>query len=505
LDGLDEVSEECSDEFIREIRRFTEDYFKNIFIVSCRIASHKYRFQGFTDVEIADFNSEQVEAFVKKWFVVVAKNEAKKGEAVANKFISAIKQPENKQIIELAVTPILLNLTCLVFQPKSKFPLKRSELYKQGLNILLIKWDEAKDVKRDNLYRYLPLENKIELLSQLAAINFEKNQYFFEESEVERFIVDYLRTLPHTQTEQSTLYINSQIVLDSIEAQHGLLVERAKGIYSFSHLTFQEYFTAKYFVDKQNWQGLATHITKKQWREVFLLTSEMVKSSDELLRLMKEKIDVLVASDNKFQQFLVWINQKSLSIETQCQPAAIRAFYLGLACSLELYPELDLDLSFARNIDNQFVFSPRMNVDIVLARNLIRSRTLTFTYVMNFDVANRSQKRARALVKDLEFNPDIVDGELKRSLQQIKEQLPNFEETESFKEWWVVNGHNWTEQLRTIIIKHCNIGQVWQFSKEQKNFLQQYYNANKLLVECLSNSEISPEARQKLEKTLFQL
>ena len=33
------------------------------------------------------------------------------------------------------------------------------------------------------------------------------------------------------------------------ESHHGLLVERATDIYSFSHLTFHEYFTAKYISD----------------------------------------------------------------------------------------------------------------------------------------------------------------------------------------------------------------------------------------------------------------
>jgi predicted NACHT family NTPase len=72
-------------------------------------------------------------------------------------------------------------------------------------------------------------------------------------------------------------------VLKSIEAQHGLLVERARGIYSFSHLTFQEYFTARYFVessDPQALENLSSHITEKRWREVFLLTTEMLPNAE---------------------------------------------------------------------------------------------------------------------------------------------------------------------------------------------------------------------------------
>jgi predicted NACHT family NTPase len=33
----------------------------------------------FTDVEVADFDEEQIEAFAEKWFVAVARNSRKEG------------------------------------------------------------------------------------------------------------------------------------------------------------------------------------------------------------------------------------------------------------------------------------------------------------------------------------------------------------------------------------------------------------------------------------------
>ncbi|MBW4577189.1 MAG: NACHT domain-containing protein [Aphanothece sp. CMT-3BRIN-NPC111] len=75
LDGLDEVAEADEYEVVAHIRRFFEKYFKNQFIITCRIAASNYKFQEFTDVEVADFNSEQVEVFAKKWFLAVARND----------------------------------------------------------------------------------------------------------------------------------------------------------------------------------------------------------------------------------------------------------------------------------------------------------------------------------------------------------------------------------------------------------------------------------------------
>ena len=65
--------------------------------------------------------------------------------------------------------------------------------------------------------------------------------------------------------------------------QHGLLVERAKGIYSFSHLTFHEYFAARYLANISD--SIIFHNTLNRlrvygddypWREVLGLLKEMV-------------------------------------------------------------------------------------------------------------------------------------------------------------------------------------------------------------------------------------
>jgi hypothetical protein len=54
------------------------------------------------------------------------------------------------------------------------------------------------------------------------------------------------------------------------------------------------------------------------------------------------------------------------------------------------------------------------------------------------------------------------------------------------------------------MIEHGNIGHDWQFTDEQKEQLQHYYHANKLLVDCLnSDGYISRQVRQEIEETLL--
>ncbi|NJL21044.1 MAG: hypothetical protein HC895_09850 [Leptolyngbyaceae cyanobacterium SM1_3_5] len=54
------------------------------------------------------------------------------------------------------------------------------------------------------------------------------------------------------------------------------------------------------------------------------------------------------------------------------------------------------------------------------------------------------------------------------------------------------------------MVKHRNIGHNWEFSDAQKKLLQQYYDANLLLVNCLSSEcDVSLAVREEIEETLL--
>jgi hypothetical protein len=100
-----------------------------------------------------------------------------------------------------------------------------------------------------------------------------------------------------------------------------------------------------------------------------------------------------------------------------------------------------------------------------------------------------------------DFNPEIEEP-----IQQLQAQLHHLaKDDDSFMEWWKKNGKSWTEQLRSLMIQHRDIGHDWQqFKKQQRELLTQYYNANKLLVDCLnSGCVVSDEVRKEIENTLL--
>ena len=306
LDGLDEVREEENSRVLSEICKLSNRFYENHFVMTCRIAAREYTFDQFSEVEVADFDDKQIEAFANNWFKL-------KDPVKAEKFVRKLRA--NAPIKELATNPLLLTLLCLVFETTADFPSNRSELYEEGLDILLKKWDAERNIERDQLYKNLSLKRKEDLLGRIALETFERSEYFFKQKTVEKYITDYISNLPDINTDPQALHLDSIAILRSIEAQHGLLIERAKGIYSFSHLTFHEYFTARDIVlGSQAKQGslenLVRHITEKRWREVFLLTVGMFPNADHFLRLIKHEIELTIA-DKNLQKLMLFINKKA--------------------------------------------------------------------------------------------------------------------------------------------------------------------------------------------------
>ena len=513
FDGLDEIREEDAYQAIMQIREFSDQYHTNRFVITCRIAAREYTFEKFTEVEVADFNNKQIKTFTEKWFQL-------KDLDLAKRFMQQLQS--NPPIEELATNPLLLTLLCLEFEDSGDFPTDRAELYKRGIATLLIKWDAKRGIERsdacgaayaEQVYKKLSVQRKQDLLSQIALTTFERKDYFFKQRDVEQYIADYIRNLPDAQTDPEALQLDSEAVLKSIEAQHGLLVERARGIYSFSHLTFQEYFTARKIVTSSDPQALekalqclVSHITEKSWREVFLLAVGMLQPADYLLRLMKQQVDALVATDEKLQQFLMWVSEKSSAVEVPYKPAAVRAFYFNL--ERDHHPWRDhacyRNSDIINLLDRRLYLLLQLGYVPTLDIGLDELLALACDRALKLDLAPSlyAFKGAFFLACDRAL---ALERELSQDLQELKQELPDLDRNErKFWQWWEGNSRAWTVRLRAMIINYRNIGHDWQFSDQQKERLGQYYYANQLLVECLnSDCYVSREVRSHIEDTLL--
>jgi predicted NACHT family NTPase len=261
------------------------------------------------------------------------------------------------------------------------------------------------------------------------------------------------------------------------------------GIYSFSHLTFQEYFTAKKIVASSNPEIIKSLLTEKRWREVYLLAGELNWNGDTLL-LLKQQIDLITAKDAELQQVLQWLSQKYRSVQSPYKPVAVRAFYLALV------RVLGLSLSRVHTNPNSLSRLYHSAGSFTRAGALARKQStnvLDLAFEVDLDVV---------LARVFTFN---LEPELSQTLQQIQAQVPNpDEDRERFDEWWQKEYQAWIEQLRAVRIPDFNVGQDGKLSQRLKNALKRYYEFNKYLIDRLNIScQVTSEVRAQIEDTLL--
>ncbi|MGP1382535.1 MAG: NACHT domain-containing protein [Thainema sp.] len=341
LDGLDEVPSDHLNIAIQQIQDLVDRYGDNRFIASCRTVAYHGGFPHFKDVMMAAFEDEQIEQFIRAWF----RSEKDRELGTAQKCWELLNSKDYAAAKELAQTPLLLTLLCVVYDQLQDFPKKRAPLYGEALDVLLSKWAAEKRLERDPIYRELSPELERILLSEIAYDSFAEDQLFFSQQtvtdQIKEFLISNLNAPKH---------LNSEAVLDAIELQQGILVERARDTYSFSHLTLQEYLTAKYIVDNQQVDWLVeNHLTDERWREVFLLVAGFMPGrtgADTLLEKMEQQAQIYAVKP-KLQALLQWANEATAGSESAIKPAAKRtaAVFLAITCAIARARALNLDLT----------------------------------------------------------------------------------------------------------------------------------------------------------------
>jgi len=373
LDGLDEVPTANLDNVIGTIQDFVDRYDQNRFIASCRTAAYRGGFTRFSDVGMADFDDQQIEQFIGNWF----SNEQDRERETGKKCWEILQEPKNKAAKELAHTPLLLTYLCLVYDRSQWFPANRSSLYQKALRILLEEWAAEKRINRDEIYEGLSIELEEQLLAEIAFHGFEADQLFFSRRELTSQVKEFLaETLSVPKT------LNGKAVLQTIEVQQGILVERAENAYSFSHLTLQEYLTAQYLADNNQWSEMVkNHITDSRWREVFLLLPGILtgkQGSNLFLKMLEQQANKYLQSEH-LKQLVQWATESTKFSSSNFNPAAKRIYALFLAIDLNLDFNRALALGIDLNSDLLSTFAPRIYKDHGLNFALKRIQALSTT------------------------------------------------------------------------------------------------------------------------------
>ena len=312
------------------------------------------------------------------------------------------------------------------------------------------------------------------MLSEIAHHAFQADRLFLPKREITDQIEKLLEEM--LADEQ---FIDGAAVLKSIEVQHGVLVERAEGIYSFSHLTLQEYLTAQYIDDhRQIEQLVSEHLTKQRWREVFLLVAGLMRGgADELLLLMEKEAQEYIITP-KLQALLHWAEQATAGSESDLKPVAKRAIALALANAI----------AFA-NINANTIA-----IVIAFANGNAYGNTNanTIAQVIADAITIVCELKELKIFKDVSFTVLIT------RLEALKAKIPDEKQPKEAHRTFV---KRW---LQTWLVAFNLPPELINLSEEEAEAWKNYFYANYLIIQCKEAAvRVSPKTWAEIEERML--
>ncbi len=306
LDGLDELAGAgVRREITAAVAALANRYPRNRYLVTSRLVGYEEApldRRDFVHHTVLPFADDDIRAFVQKWYTAREKDPVAVNERAAHLIKTIMDEPRIKT---LGVNPLLLTIIALVHRIEAELPHERVKLYDKCVTALVETWDKVRGVTVEDRQRpYYKYRRR--LLEQLAFWMHSQagetgRAREVKEGDLELQLTRFLLDNPKLQLDDEVARQEAQDFIRLAKARTGLLVERGDGVYTFAHLTFQEYLAASdmehrlaHSIDAL-WNEIRPRLHDPHWREVILLLlgslNKFEKHPTELVRRIFESRD----------------------------------------------------------------------------------------------------------------------------------------------------------------------------------------------------------------------
>lgn len=308
FDGLDELTHEDIRFKIKKIvESFSISYPFNTYIVTSRITGYyetSLDQEEFSHFKIQEFSDEQIYEFVKSWYNARETSKRESDEKI-NSLILAIHS--NKGVKRLSSNPLMLTIIALVHRIEAELPNERVKLYDRCTEALISTWEKYKGTN----IKKIGDARKRRRLEKLAYEMHILSKIYSEQTEIKAIELKKLMKeilLESEFTDEDIAEDEANQFVEFIRKRVGILVERGHGIYSFVHLTFQEYFAAcdisKRYISNldEMWILIEPKLIDSRWNEVMLLLMGKLAEYDEPLKDILTRI--IDKNDPEYENFI---------------------------------------------------------------------------------------------------------------------------------------------------------------------------------------------------------
>lgn len=279
FDGLDELV--CNKEktsLMNAINKYIEDFTEMSLqvIISGRNIDlfDTDLFANYEKITLLPFDVGQAFKLVKK----IIPNDKQK----ANNFVNAIKS--NQLSNSLTRTPMALTLTAILYRDDAvdlaELPANITELYNKFCDYYLNRWDMSKGISSQ--YKF---EETKHILAFIAKNLHKKGVQEIPKDELYIFLQGLNKSHSFSELE------NIDEFIESLKTRAGLvLFNEQEQAFSFSNLSFQEYFTSIYY-DDSNEKELLNNLYKEWWENpIIFYCGKQPKRDVFLSKVLKEVI-----------------------------------------------------------------------------------------------------------------------------------------------------------------------------------------------------------------------
>ena len=261
LDGLDELPDQVRPkvrELVTAIRQ--QSLGTPRIVVTCRIRSYdgKAVLPGFDAHELAPFDQKKIGAFAENWYMAQASRRVNR----FPKQIASLKAKDlkdaalAKELREVAENPMLLTVMAIIHQREIGLPKERVQLYKQGVDVLLTRWQSHKGLGAVSPELRSLLANSEKLWTVMEDIAYQVHA-----QEAEGVTGGLERKELIVKLEHPDYLADGGLALDFldyVDHRAGILVGQGGGegekpqVYGFPHRTFQEYLAGCRMIRKRS-------------------------------------------------------------------------------------------------------------------------------------------------------------------------------------------------------------------------------------------------------------
>jgi len=298
FDGLDELLNTSER---KEIKDDVESFSRRYPNTSILVTSRKIGYDEaplddkiFSTYQLGEFDDEDIEEYVNKWFNVLDDLMPEEKEKKATSFLQ-----ERDIVGDLCANPLLLGLMCSIYREINYIPRNRPEVYKKCTELLFENWDSSRDI---------PVAFTFD--DQVRPIITHLAYWIYSSPIYQKRGVTETQLVSATTKYYYPSYVKDRDVAERTAKQfitfckgrawifsdQGITPE-GEDLYLFSHQTFLEYFTALFLTrnndtTKALFNALKERIAREEWDVVATLafhirSKETEKSEDLLSNLIK--------------------------------------------------------------------------------------------------------------------------------------------------------------------------------------------------------------------------